>query len=174
MSFCRHRPDFALVNYVARGGVWDVNSRHLYDSGLKLELDDVLKAVVAFPVAPGCAIFPARRADEPIEALRYLGLCHALKVEGLGRPTTPGKRPNEVQVLHDNIPQIHRGGLWPSSRHLVPVNRHCCTSLVGFARRRHHRGSGGEDMTKLGDRKRTAVRLMMSGLSAISPPVAGI
>jgi lipoprotein-releasing system permease protein len=65
---------FALVNYVAGGGVWDPSIRGIYTIPAKLELDDVLKAVVlSLSLSWIVTIFPARRAARmnPVEALRY-------------------------------------------------------------------------------------------------------
>ena len=65
---------FVLVNYVAGGGVWDPSIRGIYDIPSKLELDDVLTAVVlSLSLSWIITIFPARRAARmnPVEALRY-------------------------------------------------------------------------------------------------------
>ncbi|SMX33047.1 ABC transporter permease [Octadecabacter ascidiaceicola] len=65
---------FAFVNYVAGGGVWDPSIRGIYNIPAKLELDDVLKAVVlSLSLSWIVTIFPARRAARmnPVEALRY-------------------------------------------------------------------------------------------------------
>ncbi|WP_196778398.1 ABC transporter permease [Thalassorhabdomicrobium marinisediminis] len=65
---------FALVNYVAGGGVWDPSIRGIYTIPAKLELDDVLKAVVlSLSLSWIVTLFPARRAARmnPVEALRY-------------------------------------------------------------------------------------------------------
>ncbi|MCW1951997.1 MAG: ABC transporter permease [Octadecabacter sp.] len=65
---------FALVNYAAGGGVWDPSIRGIYTIPARLELDDVLKAVVlSLSLSWIVTIFPARRAARmnPVEALRY-------------------------------------------------------------------------------------------------------
>ena len=65
---------FAVVNYVAGGGVWDPSIRGIYDIPSKLELGDVLTAVVlSLSLSWIVTIFPARRAARmnPVEALRY-------------------------------------------------------------------------------------------------------
>lgn len=65
---------FALVNYVAGGGVWDPSIRGIYTIPAKLELDDVFKAVIlSLSLSWIVTIFPARRAARmnPVEALRY-------------------------------------------------------------------------------------------------------
>lgn len=65
---------FALVNYVSGGGVWDPSIRGIYSIPAKLELNDVLTAVVlSLSLSWIVTIFPARRAARmnPVEALRY-------------------------------------------------------------------------------------------------------
>ncbi len=65
---------FALVNYVAGGGVWDPSIRGIYDIPAKLELEDVLLAIgLSLSLSWIVTIFPARRAARmnPVEALRY-------------------------------------------------------------------------------------------------------
>jgi len=65
---------FAVVNYVSGGGVWDPSIRGIYSIPAKLELNDVLKAVVlSLSLSWIITIFPARRAARmnPVEALRY-------------------------------------------------------------------------------------------------------
>lgn len=65
---------FALVNYVAGGGVWDPSIRGIYTIPSKLELEDVLLAVgLSLSLSWIVTIFPARRAARmnPVEALRY-------------------------------------------------------------------------------------------------------
>lgn len=65
---------FAAVNYVAGGGVWDPSIRGIYNIPSKLELGDVLTAVVlSLSLSWIVTIFPARRAARmnPVEALRY-------------------------------------------------------------------------------------------------------
>ena len=65
---------FALVNYLAGGGVWDPSIRGIYDIPSKLELEDVLLAIgLSLSLSWIVTIFPARRAARmnPVEALRY-------------------------------------------------------------------------------------------------------
>ena len=65
---------FALVNYVSGGGVWDPSIRGIYSIPAKLELEDVISAVVlSLSLSWIVTIFPARRAARmnPVEALRY-------------------------------------------------------------------------------------------------------
>jgi len=65
---------FAVVNYVAGGGVWDPSIRGIYDIPSKLEFGDVMTAVVlSLSLSWIVTIFPARRAARmnPVEALRY-------------------------------------------------------------------------------------------------------
>ncbi|MCA0922404.1 lipoprotein-releasing ABC transporter permease subunit [Pseudooceanicola nanhaiensis] len=65
---------FAVVNYIAGGGVWDPAIRGIYEVPAKLELNDVLSAVgLSLGLSFIVTIFPARRAARmnPVEALRY-------------------------------------------------------------------------------------------------------
>ncbi len=67
-------PIFSFVNYVAGGGVWDPSIRGIYALPAKLQLGDVLSAVVlSLGLSFIVTIFPARRAARmnPVEALRY-------------------------------------------------------------------------------------------------------
>ncbi len=67
-------PIFEVVNYAAGGGVWDPSTRLLSHLPAKLELGDVLSAVVlSLSLSFVVTIFPARRAARmnPVEALRY-------------------------------------------------------------------------------------------------------
>ncbi len=67
-------PIFSFVNMVAGGGVWDPSIRGLYELPAKLELGDVLSAVVlSLGLSFTVTYFPARRAARmnPVEALRY-------------------------------------------------------------------------------------------------------
>jgi len=67
-------PIFSFVNYVAGGGVWDPSIRGIYELPAKLELRDVVSAVVlSLGLSFVVTIFPARRAARmnPVEALRY-------------------------------------------------------------------------------------------------------
>ncbi|WP_134076772.1 lipoprotein-releasing ABC transporter permease subunit [Rhodovulum visakhapatnamense] len=67
-------PIFSLVNYVSGGGVWDPSIRGIYNLPAKLELQDVLSAVLlSLGLSFVITIFPARRAARmnPVEALRY-------------------------------------------------------------------------------------------------------
>ncbi|KAB7613672.1 lipoprotein-releasing ABC transporter permease subunit [Amylibacter sp. SFDW26] len=67
-------PIFDLVNYIGGGGVWDPSVRLLSNLPAKLELGDVLSAVVlSLGLSFTITIFPARRAARmnPVEALRY-------------------------------------------------------------------------------------------------------
>ena len=67
-------PIFSAVNYVAGGGVWDPAVRGIYHLPAKLQLGDVLSAVVlSLGLSFVVTIFPARRAARmnPVEALRY-------------------------------------------------------------------------------------------------------
>lgn len=65
---------FAVVNYVAGGGVWDPSIRLISKLPARLELADVLSAVsLSLFLSFVVTIFPARRAARmnPVEALRY-------------------------------------------------------------------------------------------------------
>ncbi len=65
---------FALVDYIAGGGVWDPSVRGIYRLPAKLELADVLSAVsLSLFLSFVVTILPARRAARmnPVEALRY-------------------------------------------------------------------------------------------------------
>ncbi|WP_435311649.1 FtsX-like permease family protein, partial [Primorskyibacter sedentarius] len=65
---------FSLVNYVSGGGVWDPSIRGLYSVPAKLELGDVISAILlSLGLSFVVTIFPARRAARmnPVEALRY-------------------------------------------------------------------------------------------------------
>ncbi|MEJ2020284.1 MAG: FtsX-like permease family protein [Maritimibacter sp.] len=65
---------FALVNYVAGGGVWDPSIRGIYELPAEVRLHDVLSAVgLALGLSFLVTILPARRAARmnPVEALRY-------------------------------------------------------------------------------------------------------
>jgi len=65
---------FALVDYIAGGGVWDPSIRGIYRLPAKLEAGDVFSAVVlSLFLSFVVTIFPARRAARmnPVEALRY-------------------------------------------------------------------------------------------------------
>ncbi|CUH81473.1 lipoprotein-releasing ABC transporter permease subunit [Tropicibacter naphthalenivorans] len=67
-------PIFATVNYLSGGGVWDPSIRGIYALPAKLQLADVLSAVVlSLGLSFVVTIFPARRAARmnPVEALRY-------------------------------------------------------------------------------------------------------
>ena len=67
-------PVFSFVNYVAGGGVWDPSIRGIYNLPAKLEVADVLSAVLlSLGLSFLVTIFPARRAARmnPVEALRY-------------------------------------------------------------------------------------------------------
>ncbi|WGI22914.1 lipoprotein-releasing ABC transporter permease subunit [Amylibacter sp. IMCC11727] len=67
-------PIFGFVNTIAGGGVWDPSTRLLSHLPAKLELGDVLSAVVlSLGLSFGITYFPARRAARmnPVEALRY-------------------------------------------------------------------------------------------------------
>ena len=67
-------PIFALVNYLAGGGVWDPSIRGIYALPAELHLADVLSAVsLSLGLSFVVTIFPARRAARmnPVEALRY-------------------------------------------------------------------------------------------------------
>ena len=65
---------FALVDYIAGGGVWDPSIRGIYRLPAKLEWGDVLSAVsLSLFLSFVVTILPARRAARmnPVEALRY-------------------------------------------------------------------------------------------------------
>ncbi|MAQ83132.1 MAG: lipoprotein-releasing system transmembrane subunit LolC [Maritimibacter sp.] len=67
-------PIFSFVNYIMGGGVWDPSIRGIYNLPAKLQLADVLSAVVlSLGLSFIVTIFPARRAARmnPVEALRY-------------------------------------------------------------------------------------------------------
>ncbi|AUC54554.1 lipoprotein-releasing system transmembrane subunit LolC [Sagittula sp. P11] len=67
-------PIFAFVNYVAGGGVWDPSIRGIYALPAKLQMADVMSAVLlSLGLSFIVTIFPARRAARmnPVEALRY-------------------------------------------------------------------------------------------------------
>lgn len=65
---------FSLINWIGGGGVWDPSIRGIYNLPAKLELGDVLSAVVlSLGLSWIVTLFPARRAARmnPVEALRY-------------------------------------------------------------------------------------------------------
>jgi len=65
---------FNVVNWMAGGGVWDPQFRHISQLPARLEWDDVLTAVtLSLTLSFVVTIFPARRAARmnPVEALRY-------------------------------------------------------------------------------------------------------
>ncbi|PIE06426.1 MAG: lipoprotein-releasing system transmembrane subunit LolC [Rhodobacterales bacterium] len=67
-------PIFALVDYLAGGGVWDPSVRGIYSLPATLVLEDVLSAVaLSLSLSFLVTLFPARRAARmnPVEALRY-------------------------------------------------------------------------------------------------------
>jgi len=67
-------PIFSFVNAMGQGGVWDPSIRGIYKLPAKLELADVLSAVVlSLSLSWIVTLFPARRAARmnPVEALRY-------------------------------------------------------------------------------------------------------
>jgi lipoprotein-releasing system permease protein len=67
-------PVFDFVNWVMGGGVWDPSIRFLSKLPARLELGDVVTAVVlSLGLSFVATIFPARRAARlnPVEALRY-------------------------------------------------------------------------------------------------------
>jgi lipoprotein-releasing system permease protein len=67
-------PIFALVNAISGGGVWDPAIRGISFLPAKLQLGDVMSAVVlSLGLSFVVTIFPARRAARmnPVEALRY-------------------------------------------------------------------------------------------------------
>ncbi|MDG2406529.1 MAG: lipoprotein-releasing ABC transporter permease subunit [Paracoccaceae bacterium] len=65
---------FSVVNYIAGGGVWDPSIRGLYEVPAKLQVGDVITAILlSLSLSFVVTIFPARRAARlnPVEALRY-------------------------------------------------------------------------------------------------------
>ena len=67
-------PIFTFVNWAMGGGVWDPSVRYLSQLPARLELGDVVSAVVlSLALSFVATIFPARRAARmnPVEALRY-------------------------------------------------------------------------------------------------------
>jgi lipoprotein-releasing system permease protein len=67
-------PVFDFVNWVMGGGVWDPSIRFLSKLPARLELGDVVTAVLlSLGLSFAATIFPARRAARlnPVEALRY-------------------------------------------------------------------------------------------------------
>ncbi|MCP5036889.1 MAG: lipoprotein-releasing ABC transporter permease subunit [Rhodobacteraceae bacterium] len=65
---------FALVDYIAGGGVWDPSIRGIYRLPAKLEFWDVASAVsLSLFLSFVVTLFPARKAARmnPVEALRY-------------------------------------------------------------------------------------------------------
>ncbi|WP_116599980.1 lipoprotein-releasing ABC transporter permease subunit [Primorskyibacter marinus] len=67
-------PIFSVVNYISGGGVWDPSIRGLYSVPAKLQLGDVVSAIIlSLGLSFVVTIFPARRAARmnPVEALRY-------------------------------------------------------------------------------------------------------
>jgi len=67
-------PIFNVVNWLAGGGVWDPSVRLLSHLPARLEMHDVVSAVVlSLGLSFVVTIFPARRAARmnPVEALRY-------------------------------------------------------------------------------------------------------
>ncbi|MBF9034728.1 lipoprotein-releasing ABC transporter permease subunit [Rhodobacterales bacterium HKCCE2091] len=67
-------PIFEFVNFLAGGGVWDPSVRFLSALPARLELGDVMSAVLlSLGLSFLVTIFPARRAARmnPVEALRY-------------------------------------------------------------------------------------------------------
>lgn len=67
-------PIFSFVNWFAGGGVWDPSIRGIYELPARLELGDVMSAVMlSLGLSFVVTIFPARRAARmnPVEALRY-------------------------------------------------------------------------------------------------------
>ncbi|WP_425074917.1 lipoprotein-releasing ABC transporter permease subunit [Sagittula sp. S175] len=65
---------FGLVNWLSGGGAWDPSIRGIYFLPAKLQLADVMSAVVlSLGLSFIVTIFPARRAARlnPVEALRY-------------------------------------------------------------------------------------------------------
>jgi len=67
-------PIFSFVNVLMGGQVWDPSIRGIYNLPAKLELPDVLSAVMlSLGLSFVVTLFPARRAArlDPVEALRY-------------------------------------------------------------------------------------------------------
>ena len=67
-------PIFALVDYIAGGGVWDPSVRGIYRLPAQVEPRDVASAVaLSLGLSFGITLLPARRAARmnPVEALRY-------------------------------------------------------------------------------------------------------
>ncbi|MBP0483388.1 lipoprotein-releasing ABC transporter permease subunit [Sagittula salina] len=67
-------PIFGAVNWLSGGGAWDPSIRGIYFLPAKLQLADVMSAVVlSLGLSFVVTIFPARRAARlnPVEALRY-------------------------------------------------------------------------------------------------------
>ena len=67
-------PIFSAVNYFSGGGVWDPSIRGIYNLPARLQLADVVSAVLlSLGLSFVVTIFPARRAARmnPVEALRY-------------------------------------------------------------------------------------------------------
>ena len=67
-------PIFSFVNWAMGGGIWDPSIRGIYALPAKLELADVLSAVIlSLSLSWIVTLFPARRAARmnPVEALRY-------------------------------------------------------------------------------------------------------
>lgn len=67
-------PVFAVVDFLAGGGVWDPSIRGIYHMPAKLEFGDVASSVaLSLSLSFLVTIFPARRAARmnPVEALRY-------------------------------------------------------------------------------------------------------
>ncbi len=65
---------FAVVDYIAGGGVWDPSIRGIYRLPAKLEAGDILSAVtLSLFLSFVVTLLPARRAARmnPVEALRY-------------------------------------------------------------------------------------------------------
>jgi lipoprotein-releasing system permease protein len=67
-------PIFDFINWAAGGGVWDPTVRPIYHLSAKLQMGDVLSAVVlSLVLSFVVTLLPARRAARmnPVEALRY-------------------------------------------------------------------------------------------------------
>ncbi|MFW2587803.1 lipoprotein-releasing ABC transporter permease subunit [Sagittula sp. SSi028] len=67
-------PIFGMVNWLSGGGAWDPSIRGIYFLPAKLQVADVMSAVVlSLGLSFVVTIFPARRAARlnPVEALRY-------------------------------------------------------------------------------------------------------